>query len=244
MAELPEVTPVNDREYSPAVRQLAERYGMTPESIEQIVSGTATRSDATTPPVAEVAHEPSVAPTNVPVTPPVMERKTSARVPPARAKSGPGLPIAIAIVTLIGLGVALSFKQGCYRQRGSEQAVRPNASDTLQSQQLDAAKQASEPPVQPTPVTPPQVPPEALNVPRESPAGTTGPAGSPSKTTSPTSGTTSGATKPRVRKPVLTTSSTLQAEEHLAELRANGNMRARIVAHGSGAKRTYKVYAR
>lgn len=243
MAESPELPDVNDREYSPAIRRLAERYGMTPEAIEQIVTG----ANAVAPGPTVTTHAPSAVVDRAPAqhSAPLADAPDNrkAAVPPSRTPSGPGLPIAIAIVVLIGLGVALSFKQGCYRQRGSDEALRPNVSDTLQSQQIDAAKQASEPPVQPTPVTPPQVPPEALNTPRETPPGTTGPP-PPSDNQAQTAKSAPRSTGTRPAKPVLSTSSHLQAEEQLAELRANGNMRARIVARGTGAKRTYKVYSR
>jgi hypothetical protein len=258
MSELSDDRPMPERTYSPAVQRLAERYGMTPDAIEQIITGTS----AIEPNADENTMPASTAAANVPVAAPVADvRPTSPETPrpkpenpraaakPALGtpKSGPGATIAIIAVAIIGLAIALSFKKGCFQQRNFSDRFRPNSTDTLQKMEAEAARQASEPPVQPTPVTPPQVPPEALVVPRETPTGTTGPPSSAGATTMQEAVKESKAAvkKPApAPKPILKTSSYMQAEERLAELHASGFTKAHIVAKGTGERKTYSVYSR
>lgn len=240
-----------ERPHSPAVQRLAERYGMTPDAIEQIISGTSSIREPAA--LESVNAEPVIveAPQTVAATDARPDRRLPrenprvATHPPRDPKSGPGLTIALAVVVLIGLAVALSFKKGCYSQRSAVVKFKPNATDTLQRLEAEAAQKASEPPT-PSPVTPPQVPPEALVAPKESPKGTIGPPSSAGATTMQEAIKESQKSAPHsaTPKPALTTSSSLEAEERLAELHASGSRKAKIVVKGSGSRKTYSVYKR
>ena len=203
MAESP-IPPSN-----PLAARLAERYGMTVENADELLSKTKSEYSASALPPTE----------EKPATPIEQAAATLSNAPVTQAVNskpfGGGFLAAIFVVLLIGLGVALSFQKGCFRQRMERQAAKPV--DTIQSLLNQQAKQASTPPVQPSQTPPNEVPPEALAVPQESPAGTTGkPAPAVSSS--------------------FSTSSNFEAEERLAELHAQGYTKAHMKAvkrHGS-----------
>jgi hypothetical protein len=198
MAERPGQPPQN-----PLANRLAERYGMTAENADELVSKTQQEYSSTT--------LPPVKPSNTPI------EQAAARIPDAtpvkkqeKSLSG-GFLAAIFTVLLIGLGVALSFQKGCFQQRHQPKPVSPL--DSVQSLIKQQADSASMPPVPPTQASPGKLPPEAAAAPREEPPGSSG------------KPTTKGQS---LRRPTLRTSSNFEAEEHLAQLRANGYSRAHM----------------
>jgi hypothetical protein len=193
---------------NPLASKLAERYGMTADNVDELLTKTQSEYSGTLPPVTPSDTPIEQAAANIGTT-------TTTRVKSGSEKSlSGGLLAAIFVVLLIALGVALSFQKGCFHQR--DEAKAPAHIDTIQSILKQQAEQASTPPIPPSTTNPNDVPPEALVVPREEPPGTSG---KPSS-----SGITSATQSPST----LRTSSNFEAEERLAELRANGYARAHM----------------
>jgi hypothetical protein len=198
MAERPGQPPQN-----PLANRLAERYGMTAENADELVNKTQREYSGTTLPPVELASTPiEQAAARIPDATPIRK--------PEKSLSG-GFLAAIFTILLIGLGVALSFQKGCFQQRHQLKTVSPL--DSIQSLIKQQTDSASMPPVPPTQASPGKLPPEAAATPREEPPGTSG------------RSTTKGLT---LHRPTLRTSSNFEAEEHLAELRANGYSRAHM----------------
>jgi len=198
MAERPGQPPSN-----PLANRLAERYSMTAEDADELVSKTQREYSGTTLPPVE--------PSNTPI------EQAAARIPEVtfvrkqeKSLSG-GFLAAIFTVLLIGLGVALSFQKGCFQQRHQPKpATTVDSVESLLKQQADSASTA---PAAPTQTSPGKIPSEALSTPREEPPGTLG---------------KSAAKGLGRHRATLRTSSNFEAEERLAELRANGYSRARM----------------
>jgi hypothetical protein len=245
MADLTQDPSAPAREFSPAIMRLAERYGMTPQAIEQIIAGSPANGIEQGFPTVAGAPATDAALSGAISEPLSASPGVAAKAVERPRPTGLGLPLAMVLILLIGVGLTLSVKQGCFQRRDSGPTNLSAARDTLQAQQTDSAKQASEPPIEPSSVAPPQVPPESLVTPRESPAGTTGPTSNAGATNMAQAKKESAHRVTRsVRKPTLTTSSPLEAEERLAELRAAGNSRARIVRNGDEENPSYRVYTR
>jgi len=232
MAERPPQPSPNDR-----ASALAARFGMTREAVEQLLHQTHAEYPAASLPTEPTAKTPiEQAAEKLPVT-------TEAVLPPAThppAKPlGGGFIAAIFIVLLIALGVALSFRQGCFHRRAERQAAKPV--DTIQTMMNDAAKQASAPPLPATTVPPGEVPPEALVVPREEPPGTSGPNSNSGITTEAQALQADRLASP---KPTLVTSSNFEAEEELAQLRAGGKTHAHMKAIRTHGGVRYSVFSK
>ena len=236
MAERPNLISQSERSTSDRASRLAERFGMTRADMEGLLTEThAEYPNAPLPPATLTPHVPIERAAETITTPPASS--TPAPVQPQSKPLSGGFIAGLFTVLLIGLGIALSFHQGCFQQRHEISAAKPV--DTVQNMLNNAAEQASTP-RPPTNVPPGEVPPESLVVPREEPPGTSG---QPSNSGSTTESQAKRAAVSAPR-PVLQTSSEFEAEERLAELRADGNSHARIrVLHKSG-RVAYQVVAR
>src|SRR5579883_1251559 len=229
MAERPDESTTPSR-----VDRLAERFGMTKESVENLLRsthesyskiGTETILPPAEPPRAPIEEAAAKIPSVTPEAPKPV-------VPPKKGIHA-GLMFALLTILLIALGLALSFQHGCFKQREEKKIVKPV--DTIQSILNNAAKNASTPPQPPSNVVPNVVPPEALVVPREEPPGTSG---KPSS-----SGITSEAQVEGATTRPFETRSNFEAEEKLAEMRANGNTRARMRAIRRHGSVVYQIYS-
>ena len=224
MPEQPELTPT-------PLKSLAERYGMTAESIEDILRGTHEEYRAASPtlPVEETPVPPIVEAAKVlPPTPP-------ATVPPPLHRTRPisgGFMVAIFTVLLIALGIAISFRRGCFEQRSERTALKPV--DTIQTLLQKQAEKASTPPETPSDVPPDVVPKESLEVPNVAPLETPR---APKKEAQ-------HEEKTSTTKPSLETSSSYEAEEQLAELRADGATKAHIERVKKNGSTRYRVYSK
>jgi hypothetical protein len=213
MAESPHLS-------SERASRLAERFGMTRADVENLLTETHAEysADALPPmlapdaPIEQAAR--AIPNAESPAIPPAVSTRT-------QPLSG-GFIAVLLTVLLIGLGIALSFRQGCFQQRHEGQAAKPV--DTIQNMLNNAAEQASSP-RPPTNVPPGEVPPEALAVPREEPL-------------------VHHTDRIAASKPALETSSNLEAEERLAELRASGNSRARMRTIHKGGSISYQVLSK
>jgi len=138
-------------------------------------------------------------------------------------------------ILLIALGVALSLQHGWFQQRGAQPKVAKV--DTVQQMLKHAAEQASTPPEKPTQEPEDSIPPEALAVPHDEP---------PVKP-KPVPSARNPHSKPISHpsaKPALATSSNFEAEERLAEMRADGNEKAHIKTIHKGGSVKYEVIAK
>lgn len=239
MAERPRLPTPSDR-----TSAMAARFGMTREAVEELLHQThaeypAATLEGTTLPVAEPVTE-----TPIEQAAQKLSGNVESIPPPPAAHQGPkpiggGFIAAIFIVLLIALGIALSFRQGCFERRIGRKAAKP--ADTIQTMMNSAARQASLPPVPATNVPPSEVPPEALVVPREEPPGTSGPNSN--------SGITTEAQALRAdhlapRKPTLVTSSNFEAEEELAKLHAEGKSHANMKTTRTRGGARYRVFSK
>ncbi|MFI5202254.1 MAG: hypothetical protein ACHQNE_07695, partial [Candidatus Kapaibacterium sp.] len=233
MAERPQHPPSSDR-----ASAMAARFGMTREAVEELLHQTHSEypsAEASALPPAEPAAKTSIeqAAEKLPVNP---EAVPPPAARPAAKPLGGGFIAAIFIVLLIALGVALSFRQGCFHRRNERQSAKPV--DTIQMMMNSAAKQASSPPLPATNVPPGEVPPEALVVPREEPPGTSGPNSNSGITTE---AQALQADQIPPLKPALVTSSNFEAEEELAQLRAGGKSHAYMKAVHRHGTISYRV---
>ncbi len=217
MAERP-----NQPSNSERTARLAERFGMTRADIEHLLTQTHSEysGDAVAPAV--------VRPTE-PV--PIASAKPVDASPAASSRpqplSGTSQVIIFAIL-LIGLAIAFSLKQGFFQQRSDRRVAQdirsiPKPADSVRNNQKDTTDDQSAPPFQPTVVPPGELPPEAAVS---------------SQITSPH--TVHKATV----HPVLQTSSNFEAEERLADLRADGNTKAHIKSIRKHGAVSYQVLAR
>ncbi|MDP4199966.1 MAG: hypothetical protein Q8922_08250 [Bacteroidota bacterium] len=206
-------------------RNLAERFGMTREAVEGILGDTHREYVATTPSSAAATEGVQEISPSAPVIAPVL----------IKPKSNGRFMAAILVVLLIGLGITLTFRKGCFEQRQRGSAERSKSIDTVQNLLSREAEQASTPPVPPTQVAPGQVPPEALATPREEPLSGAQPSSIASKR---------GARSDQVQASPFTTSSGLEAQERLADLRASGNASARVKRLHRHGVTSYRVYER
>jgi hypothetical protein len=212
MAESPNLSSNSER-----AARLAERFGMTRADIEHLLTNTNSEYAGGSAPVPETPKP------EAPVTP-ILQ---SSRPQPLGAAA---LTIIFAIL-LIGLAIALSLKEGYFQQRKDRQTVSNNSSqtkpaDSTQKKPKGATDQASSeddpsaPPFQPTVVPPGELPPEAqvgnrIQAPRHV--------------------ATASA------RPLLQTSSEFEAQEKLADLRADGNTHARIKSVRKHGTVSYQV---
>src|ERR1044071_336621 len=127
---------------------LAERFGMTPDAVERLL--TDTHSEYSSGPVSE------------PETPPPAAK-------PPHTSAGGGLTAAILVALFVVLGITMSFNKGCFEQRNHAHEMAKKQVDTIQSMMNSQAQVASTPPVTPTEVGPNDVPPELLVAPKETP---------------------------------------------------------------------------
>jgi|GEM_PF-2095414 len=233
MAERPQQPTPDDR-----ASVIAARFGMTREAAEELLHRThAEYPSATLPPIEPSAATPiEQAAQSLPTVDP-MSMAPSGRLA-AKPLSG-GFIGAIFLVLLIVLGVALSFRQGCFQRRAERHSARQE--DTIQTMLNGAAAQASSPPQSATTVAPGEVPPEALVVPREEPPGTSGP---PSNSGITTEAQALQADRLPPPKPTMVTSSNFEAEERLAELRANGKSHSHMKAIRRHGTISYRVFSR
>jgi hypothetical protein len=220
-------------------RSLAERFGMTPGAIDDLLRGTHEEYSATPSlppveariptPIEEAAtlletSEPEnmTTPSNTP-SPQSSEVKRISTMP----VSG-GFIVAVFTVLLIVLGIAVSFRRGCFEQRKDHAAAKPV--DTIQNMLAQQAEKASTPPVVPTQVPPDSVPPEALAIPHNEP----GSSGNAARSSVAAHGP---------GHPALETTSNYEAEEHLAELKADGNSKAHLKQIRKNGVTRYEVYS-
>ena len=136
---------------------------------------------------------------------------------------GAGSLAIIFAILLIGLMIAFSLKEGYFPQRQDRIAASENRSH---AKPADTAKtdDQSPPPFQPTTVPPGELPPEAqVTVPHS------------------VIHTAKSATADR---PMLQTTSNFEAEEKLADLRADGNTKARIKSVRKHGAVNYQVLSK
>ncbi len=138
-----------------------------------------------------------------------------------RPLSGGALAVIFSIL-LIGLAIALSLKQGYFPQRSDRIAAAENRAaaklaDTTKNQDQSAA------PFPPSVVPPGELPPESqVEIPRKIAHHVS-------------------AAAPR---PLLQTSSEFEAEERLADLRADGNTKARIKSTRKHGTISYQIFSK
>lgn len=239
MTERAQQPPLSDR-----ASAMAARFGMTREAVEELLHQThaeyptASSETSTLPPAEPVAKTPieqaaEKLPNRIETVPP----PPAAR--PAAKPLGGGFIAGIFIVLLIALGVALSFRQGCFHRRNEQKSTKPV--DTIQTMLSRAAKQASSPPLPTTTVPPGEIPPEALVTPREEPPGTTGPPSNSGITAEPPAMRADHLPPP---KPILVTSSNFEAEEELAQLHARGKPHAYMKAVRQRGTISYRVFSK
>ena len=208
------------------VSVLAERFGMTNEEVEELLRATREEYSAQN----KIPEETLPPPILQPATP--EQSADSFKGPPV---SGVFLAVLFAAL-LIALAIALSLQQGWFKQRGETKPVAQV--DTIQHLLNHAAAQASTPPEKTSDLPADEVPSEALAVPHEEPPSKSAPAAS--------SGRNRNILRPEpiTHRPALTTSSNFEAEEQLAELRADGNSKARIKTTRKGGGHRYEVFAK
>jgi len=221
---------------------MAARFGMTREAVEELLHQTHAEypaAEGSTLPPAKPAPETPIeqAAQQLPEKFDAVSAPPLAR-PPAKPLGG-GFIAGIFIVLLIALGVALSFRQGCFHRRIEPQPAKPV--DTIQTMMNRAATQASAPPLTATTVPPGEVPPESLVAPREELPGTTGPASNSGITTEAQALRTDHLPPP---KPVLVTSSDFEAEEELAQLHAGGKLHAYMKSVRKHGTISYRVFTK
>jgi hypothetical protein len=139
---------------------------------------------------------------------------------------GAGSLAIIFAILLVGLMIAFSLKEGYFPQRPDRIAASENRAH---AKPADTAKtdDQSAPPFQPTTVPPGELPPEAqVTIPHSVTHGVT------------------NSTKPASVRPALQTSSEFEAEERLAELRADGNTKARIKSVRKHGTVSYQVFGK
>jgi len=212
-------------------QRLAERFGMTRADIEHLL--TQTHSEYSGSPIATAENPIAPAADSTPITQaPVIPPPRSSKPQPL---SGASLAIIFAIL-LIGLAIALSLKQGYFQQRSDRKTAadnrsRPKLADTMSNKQSDSTGDESAPPFQPTTVPPGELPPEA-QVSRQITAA------------HPARKTSTHAIHKTSAHPVLQTSSEFDAEERLAELRADGNTKAHMKSVHKHGTVSYQVLAK
>jgi hypothetical protein len=202
---------------------LAERFGMTNEEVEELLRSTREEYYAENKAAQGTVSDP------VPKLLSAEKSADSFKGPPV---SGVFLAVLFAVL-LIALGIALSLQQGWFRQRGDKQPVAQV--DTIQHLLNHAAEQASTPPEKPSDLPSDEVPSESLAVPHEEPP-------SKSKPTASVRHTAKRRLHKAVNRPALTTSSNFEAEEQLAELRADGNQKSHIKTTRKGGRVRYQVF--
>ncbi len=239
MAEGPQHPSPSDR-----ASALAARFGMTREAAEELLHRThaeypAATSEGSSLPPAEQVAQPAIEQTAETLPNSVEPVPYPPAAEPTARPQGGGFIAGIFIVLLIGLGVALSFRQGCFHRRIPQHFAKPM--DTIQTMVNGAARQASSPPLPVTNVAPPALPPEALVVPQEEPPGTTGPASHGGITTESQALRADHLAPP---KPILVTSSNFDAEEKLAELHAAGDSRAYMKSSRTRGGVRYRIFSK
>ncbi len=234
MAERPESSSPNSS------RSLAERFGMTLDAVEDLLRGTHEEyaypqslppvEDTPSAPIVEAAGmlaESEPMPTNQdnPTAPASSETSTTVVKTKSVMPVSGGFMAAIFTVLLIAFGIAASFSHGCFEQRKDHPAAKPI--DTIQNMLHEQDEKASTPPEPPTQTPPGQVPPEALAVPNDK---------APK--------TSEAAPLPHTSHAKLQTTSSFEAEEQLAELRADGNSKAHIKRIRKNGMMRYEVYSK
>ncbi len=203
--------------------RLAERFGMTRADIEHLLTATHAEYSGDTPPPPGLLQTPTVLPEQ-----PIVRSASN-----PKPLSGGFLAVIFAVL-LVGLAIAASLKEGCFPQRSDRRMAAENRShpkpvDTLKKMQNPEAGQAdsssNQPtaPIPPTNVAPGELPPESLSGIPKSIAHHV-------KSASP--------------RPILQTTSNFEAEERLADLRADGNTKARIKSVRKHGAVSYQVLAK
>lgn len=230
MADLPNVPDRNAARNLASTLGLAERFGMTRESVEGILGethreyATPMTNDEPLSMTNEGGIESSPTPAAIPNAPVVVRNPNG------------GFMASILVLLLLGVGIAITFHKGCFEQRsqvakhasGDARSVARSV-DTIQNLLSQEEHEASTPPVSPTQVAPGQVPPEALAVPRETP-------GSKAGTTA--KGTAENSSE------AFTTTSNFDAQERLAEMRANGEKSAHVTKTKRHGVTSYEIHPR
>ena len=238
MADLPNVPDKNSIRSPASTLGLAERFGMTRESVEGILGETHREYSSSMTNDESIVGDgrmtnkggigPSPTPAAIPNAPVVVRNPNG------------GFMASILVLLLLGVGIALTFHQGCFEQRsqvvkqanGDTRSVARSV-DTIQNLLSQEQHEASAPPVSPTQVAPGQVPPEALTVPRETPGSHAGT--SESGRAANTAGNSGEA---------FTTTSNFDAQEKLAELRANGEKSAHVTKTKRRGVTSYEIHPR
>ncbi len=219
------------------LQSLATRYGMTTSDIEDILRGTNEeyRKPAPSNSIETISTPTATAPESA-LPPSAVSSVKAAGFDEELHRSRPlsgGFMIALYTVLLIVLGIAFSFRRGCFEQRAERAASKPI--DTIQNLLNQQTAKASTPPVTPADVTPDQLPPEAVEIPRETPP--------PSPHTKAVRKQEHTAPVTSIR-PVLETSSSYEAEEQLAELKADGQSKAHISKVTKNGATRYRLFAK
>jgi hypothetical protein len=227
MAERPNISSQQER-----AARLAERFGMTRADVEHLLTQMHSEYSGGPTPTAAASEIPiALEASGLPIS-------KNPVIPPSRPQrlSGGALAIIFAIL-LIGLAVAFSLKEGYFQQRSDRKTAadnrpHPKPTDTAPNSQSDSTEDESAPPFQPTTVAPGELPPEAQVGRQITPA-------HPARKTS---------TPRHIRKasarPVLQTSSEFDAEERLADLRADGNTKAHIRSVHKHGTVSYQVLSK
>jgi type IV secretory pathway VirB10-like protein len=204
---------------------LAERFGMTNEEVEELLRSTREEYSAPSTPLPEAVYQP------IPPTASVNTSTSSAHRQPVS-----GIFLAVLFTALlIALGIALSLKHGWFQQRADRQIAAQHI-DTIHKLPK-AAELASKLPEKTSDSVSDEVPPDMLAEAREKHPVAPVPA--------PPRRIKSNAQPERATtKPALTTSSNFEAEEHLAELRADGNDKAHIKTTRKGGNVKYQVFTK
>jgi len=201
---------------------LAERFGMTNEEVEELLRSTREEYAAPSASVPEAVVQP-IPETGVVVRPDSPEQ---------RPVSGVFLAVLFAVL-LIALVIAMSLQHGWFQQRSQKPSIAQT--DTIHNLPNRASQNESSLSEKSSDTASDQVPPDMLAAAREKhPAASAKPHASRAKHQIRSERTS--------LKPALTTSSNFEAEEQLAELRADGESKAHIKTTRKGGSVKYQVF--
>ncbi len=202
--------------------RLAERFGMTRADIEHLLTQTHSEysGGAPTAPLAPIEQAKN------PVS--------NAEEPGNRSEaSGPqplgGASLAIIFaILLVGLVIAFSLKQGYFEQRHDRQAAADSRARAKLADTTKSAEEQSAAPIPPTTVPPGELPPESQ-------------VGIANRVAHHTPSHVPHQAAPH---PALQTSSEFEAEETLADLRAEGNTKAHVKSIRKHGTMSYQVFSK
>ena len=211
---------------------LAERFGMTNEEVEELLRSTR----------EEYSAPGSSAPEAIPS--PVPQPVTVAAISGPNRQPVSGIFLIVLFTgLLIALGVALSLKHGWFQQRPDRLSAMKQA-DTMEHSHKQFVMRDSTPTGKSPDTVSDEVPPDMLAAAHEKHPAATAP--TPRPAPAPRSALHKKKSNTRslhtVTKPALTTSSEFDAEEQLADLRADGNTKAHIKTTRKGGSLKYQVF--